>query len=76
MIQPLNCMMLRNFTALVFLLIGLSVNGQQTISTVTGIIIDAASKSPVEFANVELLKAADSLVVLGSITDSKGRFTI
>lgn len=43
---------------------------------ITGVIIDAESGNPLEYATVSLLKASDSTIVDGSITDPKGKFTI
>lgn len=62
-------------TALLIFTAIISVNAQQPVSTVSGIVIDRTSKSPVEFANVELLNAKDSTVIKGTVTDNKGKFS-
>jgi outer membrane receptor protein involved in Fe transport len=49
---------------------------QQTTSEIVGIIIDKASRKPIEFANVELLKISDSSLVKGNVTDNKGKFLL
>ncbi len=50
---------------------------QQTSGTnLVGQVMDRSSGNQVEFANVELLKAIDSTLVTGVITDAKGRFSI
>jgi ferric enterobactin receptor len=43
---------------------------------ITGKIIDAVSKSPLEYATVALHKASDSSLVTGATTDKNGIFTI
>ncbi|TAJ47396.1 MAG: TonB-dependent receptor [Chitinophagaceae bacterium] len=52
-----------------------SVAAQQQASTVLGVIVDKASKTPIEFANVALLNANDSAMIKGTVTDSKGKFS-
>lgn len=58
-----------------FFFISSVVIAQQVTSTLSGVIIDKASKAAVEFANVELLNNTDSVLVKGMVTDSKGRFS-
>ena len=43
---------------------------------IKGIIIDAESQSPLEFATVSILTEQDSVVITGGITDQKGFFEI
>lgn len=46
-----------------------------TQTSVTGIVIDKAAKKPIEFASISLLHLPDSLVMQGTATDKKGRYT-
>lgn len=62
--------------ALFFFFLVSSVTAQQTGSSVLGTIVDKASKKTVEFANIELLNAADSSTVKGTVTDNKGKFSL
>ncbi len=59
-----------------FVLISLPVFAQEVRTSLVGMIVDKDSKTPVEFANIELLKASDSSVITGTVTDEKGKFTI
>ena len=43
---------------------------------VYGIIIDSADNKTIEFATITLLRASDSSVISGAITDGKGQFRI
>lgn len=43
---------------------------------VTGTVIDAKAKAPLEYATIALLSVPDSNIVNGIITDSKGKFTV
>ncbi len=43
---------------------------------VSGAVIDSASKTPIEYANIVVLSIKDTSVVTGTVTDSKGNFTI
>lgn len=43
---------------------------------VSGTVIDAATKAPVEFATVALVEAATGKTIDGTIADGKGKFTI
>lgn len=66
----------RNLLAVLLLCFSvLSVEAQQSTSTVLGTIVDKTSKSPIEFANVELLNPKDSVVIKGMVTDNKGKFS-
>ncbi|MES2332737.1 MAG: TonB-dependent receptor [Bacteroidota bacterium] len=68
-------MTVRKITAvLVSCFLLFSAAAQQTGSTILGVIADKASKSPIEFANVELLNNSDSSLIKGAITDNKGKF--
>lgn len=42
---------------------------------VTGVILDKASKLPIEFSDVVLYRVEDSVFVAGCVTDAKGRFS-
>ena len=43
---------------------------------VTGIVLDAQSKQPIEYASVALFSQGDDQLVGGGITDPKGKYTI
>ncbi|MDB5223137.1 MAG: hypothetical protein JWN83_1804 [Chitinophagaceae bacterium] len=43
---------------------------------ISGVVQDGNSKAPLEFANVQLLNAADSSVIKATATDKKGKFTL
>ena len=59
-----------------FLLFSSLVYAQQTGSEIVGLVVDKPTKNPVEFSNIELLKASDSSVVKGTVTDSRGKFLL
>lgn len=44
--------------------------------TVTGLLTAANDRKPIEFANVTLHRAADSVLVKGGLTDERGRFLL
>ncbi|MGS2726050.1 outer membrane beta-barrel protein [Psychroserpens sp. BH13MA-6] len=44
--------------------------------TVSGTVIDADEKYPLEYATVSILKSSDKTLVMGEITDPKGKFKI
>ena len=48
----------------------------QNGSAIQGTVIDKSSRLPVEFATIQLLKAADSSVVNTTLTDKKGKFLL
>jgi outer membrane receptor protein involved in Fe transport len=48
----------------------------RTNGTVSGVVKADSTKRPLEFVNVILLNQADSAIVTGSVTDSKGKFDI
>ncbi len=51
--------------------------GQQDLSdAVTGRVIDASTKKPVEYANVSIFNSKDSSIVTGGVTDGNGLFII
>ena len=50
--------------------------GSQGYGVISGTVNDAATKEHVEYSSVVLFRTADSSLVTGSITDSKGRFSI
>jgi len=43
---------------------------------VGGIVIDATTKAPIEFAAVTISKSTDSLIITGAITDAEGKFLL
>lgn len=43
---------------------------------VSGTVIDSVSNDPIEYANIVVLSIKDTSVITGTVTDSKGRFTI
>jgi outer membrane receptor protein involved in Fe transport len=43
---------------------------------ITGVVVDRATKKPLQFVNVSLLRAADTTIVTGSVTDPGGRFLV
>ncbi|TCO09385.1 outer membrane beta-barrel family protein [Natronoflexus pectinivorans] len=51
----------------------LTINSQNTI---TGYIRDASTGAPVEFAQAAIMQPADSSLITGALTDSRGRFEI
>ncbi|HOY31855.1 MAG TPA: outer membrane beta-barrel family protein [Bacteroidales bacterium] len=51
-------------------------NGNSFKGSVTGIVFDKKTNTPVEFANVIVCKNSDSSMVTGALTNSKGRFSI
>ncbi len=57
---------------LLLLLLPLHAGAQE----ITGVVVDRATKKPLELVNVSLLKAADSAVVTGTATGPSGRFVI
>jgi len=64
--------LVRTALAILFLLVGASVSGQQPSgSTLTGRVLDAATGMPVENANVFLAQT-----LLGTSTDDQGNFSI
>lgn len=48
---------------------------QDPASVILGVVVDKTSKLPVEFANVELLNTKDSVLIKGTMTDAKGKFS-
>lgn len=59
-------------TSTVFTSFG-QVNGGYEI---TGVVVDSASKQPIEYASVAVYKKKDSLLISGSITNLNGEFVI
>ncbi|MEO7312282.1 MAG: TonB-dependent receptor [Chitinophagaceae bacterium] len=45
-------------------------------ASVSGSVVDAVSKQPLEFSNVSVLQVKDSSLVKGAFTDAKGNFTV
>ncbi|HUS03128.1 MAG TPA: TonB-dependent receptor [Chitinophagaceae bacterium] len=48
----------------------------QSKAEISGTVTDGVSNSPIEFANVQLLKAADSSIIKATASDKKGKFTL
>ncbi len=71
---------MRRFTELFILfstfLFILPVSAQKASFTISGKVIDATNESPLEFATVALLKAVDSTVITGTMTDTEGSFNL
>lgn len=53
-----------------------TLSAQQNTATVSGTVAESSSKATIEFANIELLRAKDSSVVKGTVTDGKGKFSM
>ena len=49
---------------------------QANNAVISGNVADQASKQPIEFATVQLLNAADSAVIITTVTDHKGKFLL
>lgn len=49
---------------------------EKGVGVVKGIVLEATSKTPIEFATVSLLKISDSTIVTGGITSNTGVFEI
>lgn len=49
---------------------------QKSGMTIIGIVVDKVSKKPVEFANIELLEAADSSILLNTLSDTRGKYVL
>ena len=49
---------------------------QQQGTIISGIVQDGRYKAPLEFANVQLLNAADSAVIKATATDKRGKFNL
>ncbi len=60
---------------ILFITVGLASANSESIE-VTGRIFDKEQNRPVEFANVALLSARDSTIVVGAVSDLQGRFSI
>ena len=60
---------------LIFLFCSFTLFGQKNLS-ITGTIVDDATKEPVDFATVNLLNAKDSSFVSGSMSNDKGVFIL
>jgi outer membrane receptor protein involved in Fe transport len=66
---------MRNFILIIFLFISSPLFSQQSNTTVIGTIIEKTSRQPIEFVTVVLLNE-DSVMVKGTITNKKGKFSI
>ncbi len=59
-----------------FYLFSFHLTAQVQTASVAGVVIDKSTKSPIEFANVQLLKASDSSVAYATASDKKGKFIL
>jgi outer membrane receptor protein involved in Fe transport len=61
-----------------FVLIGMTLFSLRLFSqsSVSGAVVDKVSQKPIEFASVELFRLPDTILVKGTVTDKKGRYTI
>lgn len=64
------------FLMMLFLASFAQSQGQRPMLTMKGHVIDAASRKAVEFATVSVMKAEDSTLVTGGISDLNGKFSI
>lgn len=66
------------FIRLLFILVlfKFSVNAQTVKTTISGLVIDGKSKSPLSYANVVLKNKSDQKFIVGTITDEEGRFKL
>ena len=63
------------FIVAVFQTLAASVLAQSNTSgVITGVVIDEASRKPMEFVNIVVRKTSDSVIVAGTETDTKGMF--
>jgi outer membrane receptor protein involved in Fe transport len=68
--QKLNLMVF-----LLFIAVGLS--GQnKSVGKITGIIVEKSTGQPVEYASIQLFKTSDQTPVEGTVSDTKGNFSI
>ena len=65
---------MKRFTLLVLLAVTLGVQAQQ--GSLRGRVVDARSGENIEYANIALLKAADSSLVNGTVSESNGSFRL
>jgi len=64
------------FSLLVFLYLSSAATAQSGKATLSGSLRDAASKSPLSFANITLKAATDSAFIAGTISGEDGRFSL
>lgn len=66
------------FIKLLFILVlfKFSVNAQSVKTTISGLVIDGKSKTPISYANVVLKNKSDQKFIVGTITDEEGRFKL
>jgi outer membrane cobalamin receptor len=50
--------------------------GQRRGGTITGVILEAESRQPIEYANIVLFRSSDSVQVTGTISNTEGRFEL
>lgn len=55
---------------------GYTTDDESKPTKVSGVVIDEATQTPLEFANVAVYRESDSTLVSGGITNEKGRFEI
>ncbi|MCX6312040.1 MAG: TonB-dependent receptor, partial [Bacteroidetes bacterium] len=68
--------MKRIFPIIIFILFYSALSGQTKTNAVSGKIIEATTKLPLEFAFVSILQPNDSLLVSGTVTDKNGAFKL
>ena len=54
----------------------ITINSYTQVTTISGTVLDKATQSVIEFANVELLNLPDSSISKATVTDRKGKFSI
>ena len=66
---------------LLFLLLSVTLNGQppveiKSVGKITGTVLEKESGKPVEFATLQLYRVSDQTMVKGTVSDTKGNFSI
>lgn len=74
LMQLFSRRILQSFSLLIFILVSLQVVGQRV--EIQGFVLEGETDKGLEFANVSLLKEADSSFVTGTITGRGGRFSL
>ena len=64
------------FAAFLFFGVYAGEEGPVRDGKLSGVVMDSASRMPVEFANIALYNAADSSLITGGITDENGNFEL
>jgi outer membrane receptor protein involved in Fe transport len=60
----------------ILVLLKFSVNAQTVKTTISGLVIDGKSKTPISYANIVLKNKGDQKFIVGTITDEEGRFKL